>query len=103
MPRLNAPETCSAFMKAWARSGYDAYQMDHELGLGIHWVEVRRKHMNFPVRHDAPAHAPRAPSGRDTPAPWTAEGRKVVRTAARGPWAGAIGTAIPDQWRGWQG
>eukprot|EP00959_Pyramimonas_sp_CCMP1952_P005407 113876-Pyramimonas_sp.AAC.1 len=46
-------------MRAWARAGYDAYWMDRELELGIDWVEIRREHMNFSARYDAPAHAPR--------------------------------------------
>eukprot|EP00959_Pyramimonas_sp_CCMP1952_P137762 2883555-Pyramimonas_sp.AAC.1 len=57
--------------------------MDRELRLCVDWVEVRRRHMNFPVRHDAPAHAPRVHGSRDAPAPWIAENRTVARAAAQ--------------------
>eukprot|EP00959_Pyramimonas_sp_CCMP1952_P066819 1394851-Pyramimonas_sp.AAC.1 len=89
-------------MKACCRAGYDAYQMDHERELGIDWVGIRRKHMKSSERYDALAQPPRAPSSRDTPAPWSAEARRGGRPAAQAPWAAAKPSGVPDQWRGWQ-
>eukprot|EP00959_Pyramimonas_sp_CCMP1952_P147536 3087356-Pyramimonas_sp.AAC.1 len=75
--------------------------MDRDLRLGVNWAALRDKHMNS-VRHDAHARALRDYGSRDKPAPWAAESRAVAPAVAQDPWAGAIGTATPSQWQGWQ-
>eukprot|EP00959_Pyramimonas_sp_CCMP1952_P413461 8663923-Pyramimonas_sp.AAC.1 len=48
------------------------------------------------------AHAQRGPDSSSRPAPWTADGRSATEAAVHDRWAGAVGSATPNQWQDWQ-